>query len=80
MGLVGNVVTYLIIWWVVIFTVLPWGVNRLTHPAEGEDHGAPEKPMLIRKLFVTTFISAILWYIIKYLIEKGYLTLDLFPF
>lgn len=80
MGIVGNVVTYLIIWWVVIFTVLPWGVHRLKHPEKGEDHGAPEKPMLLRKLAVTTLISAILWYIIKYLIENGYLTLDLFPF
>ena len=80
MGLIGNIVTFFIIWWVVIFAVLPWGVHRLKNPEKGMEHGAPEKPLILRKLLLTTGISIILWGTLKYLIENDFLTLDLFPF
>jgi len=51
---------YFLIWWVVLFTVLPWGV-RSQHEdgdiAEGTDPGAPAVPNLGRKLLWTTLVS-----------------------
>ena len=44
-----------------IFAVLPWGVKVPKNPDPGHATSAPEKPMLWRKLAITTLISALLW-------------------
>lgn len=62
--------TYLIIWWVVIFAVLPWGVKVPENPDPGHATSAPEKPMLWRKLAITTLISALLWVVAYLIIES----------
>lgn len=62
--------TYLIIWWVVIFAVLPWGVKVPEQPEPGHATSAPEKPMLWRKLAITTLISALLW-LVAYLVVES---------
>lgn len=53
---------FLIIWWLVLFMVLPWGARRVdpNDLVPGEDHGAPEKPRLAIKFTVTTAISLVL--------------------
>jgi predicted secreted protein len=52
---------FFLIWWVVLFAVLPWGV-RSQHEggdiAPGTDPGAPAIPHLRRKLVWTTLVSA----------------------
>ncbi|MDP9196248.1 MAG: DUF1467 family protein [Pseudomonadota bacterium] len=53
--------TYLVIWWTVIFAVLPWGLRRDEAPVPGQDPGAPSNPRLGLKLAVTTLISAVVW-------------------
>jgi len=61
---------YFIIWWLVLFAVLPWGV-RSQHEdgnfVEGTDPGAPVVPALGRKLIWTTLVSAILFAILDLL-------------
>ena len=59
--------TYLLIWWVVLFTVLPLGVEPEKTPQIGNDAGAPEHPGIKRKLILTTLISAGVW-VVFYLI------------
>lgn len=58
-----SLVTFVIIWWMVLFMVLPWGVRT---PDEGEvERGhatsAPKQPRLWRKVLVTTGIALVLW-------------------
>ena len=65
---VNAIVTFICIWWVVLFTVLPWGVRRLENPQMGQEPGAPEKPMLWRKALITTVISIVIWLIIYYIV------------
>jgi predicted secreted protein len=51
---------YFLIWWIVLFTVLPWGVRSQTeneHVEPGTDPGAPAIPGLRRKLAWTTGIA-----------------------
>ncbi len=52
---------YVVIWWVVIFAVLPWGVRVPETHEPGHATRAPEAPMLGRKAVITTAISAVIW-------------------
>lgn len=70
---VTAIVLYLIIWWVVLFAVLPFGVHRTKNPEVGHDPGAPERPLLGRKVLATTLIALIIWGIIFYLIDNDIL-------
>jgi predicted secreted protein len=56
-----GLMVYLVIWWTVLFAILPLGVKRVENPGRGEDRGAPEQPELKRKAIITTLVSAALW-------------------
>ena len=70
MSLATSIAIYFIIWWVVLFAVLPWGVRSQHEDGTiipGSDPGAPAIPRLRRKLVWTTIIAAIvfaLWYVV----------------
>jgi predicted secreted protein len=61
MGWATGLMVYLVIWWTVLFAILPLGVKRVENPGRGEDRGAPERPELKRKAIITTLVSAALW-------------------
>ncbi|HEX2892210.1 DUF1467 family protein [Vineibacter terrae] len=52
---------FAVIWWTVIFAILPLGVRRIENPVRGADRGAPQRPDLKRKALITTAITAVLW-------------------
>lgn len=55
-------VLYTIIWWTVLFVVLPFGTRPVAEADEATGwRGAPERPMMGRKVAATTLISAVLW-------------------
>jgi predicted secreted protein len=70
MSLATAFAIYFIIWWVVLFAVLPWGVRSQHEDGAiipGSDPGAPAIPRLRRKLVWTTIVAAIvfaLWYVV----------------
>jgi len=69
MSWVSGVVLYVILWCVVLFAVLPWGV-RAAEPSDlGYAAGAPSNPQLVRKAIWTTAITAVLWLIIFLIIQ-----------
>lgn len=54
------IATFFLIWWVVLFAVLPFGIRSQHEAGEmvpGTDPGAPAIPNLLRKLVWTTLIS-----------------------
>jgi predicted secreted protein len=55
------VVAYVIIWWVVIFAVLPFGVRPTETGDVGHAAGAPANPRLWLKAGVTTLVAAVIW-------------------
>lgn len=61
MNWLGAFFIYMVVWWVVLFGVLPWGVRRNESPEAGHDHGAPAVTHLKQKLLVTTLITTVLW-------------------
>jgi len=56
-----GLMVYLVIWWTILFAVLPLGVRRAENPGRGQDPGAPEKPQLLRKAIITSLVAAVLW-------------------
>lgn len=64
MTITGAIVFFAITWWLVFFTVLPWGVR--THGDEGtlaetgHATSAPLRPRLVLKALVTTGITLVL--------------------
>ena len=56
-----GVAVYIIIWFVSLFTVLPYRANRAENPLPGTAESAPDNPRLKLKFAVTTGIAAVLW-------------------
>lgn len=61
MTLFTGLLVFIVIWWLVLFTVLPWGIRREEAPEEGHEPGAPSNPRLWLKAGITTLIAGILW-------------------
>ncbi len=81
MNPVGAIVSYLIIWWVVFFAVLPVGVQSQAEAGvivPGTDPGAPVKPDLWRKALWTTLIAAGLLLILLLAVQMGWIQLERF--
>jgi predicted secreted protein len=64
MPITTGVAIFFLIWWIVLFAVLPWGVRSQQEDAEvtpGTDPGAPAIPNLRRKLVWTTLVSVVVF-------------------
>ena len=70
-----GILVYVVIWWVTLFLVLPWGVKVPDEPEPGHATSAPVNPMMWRKALITTVIAAVFWGIAFWLIESDLLTL-----
>jgi predicted secreted protein len=60
MPVTTGVAIFFLIWWVVLFAVLPWGIRSQQEEgavAPGTDPGAPVLPRLRRVLIWTTLVS-----------------------
>lgn len=73
MSLLNTVFVYMLIWWLMLFTVLPLGVKRHKEDGKGFDMGAPEKPDLKKKLLINSFLSAVIVLVIQALVINGVL-------
>ncbi len=62
-------VLYNIIFWFVLFTVLPLWQKPDEVVEEGNTASAPSNPYLLRKFLVTAGISAALWLVVYFLIK-----------
>ncbi|GGG24172.1 DUF1467 family protein [Chelatococcus composti] len=68
MTIVTWLALYFIIWWTVLFAVLPFGVRSQAESGEvtsGTEPGAPVKPQLLKKALATTVVSAIILGVVK---------------
>ena len=76
MSVTGLAIIYIIIWWIVFFTILPIDVNRQKFTKiDGEDTGSPENPKMLKKFFYCTGITTVIFVIIYLLIKYEYLNL-----
>ena len=62
MTLTTALAIYFVVWWTVLFAVLPWGIRSQLESGEvvpGSDPGAPALPKLRSKLVWTTVVATI---------------------
>lgn len=71
MDVVGGIVAFVVIWTVVLFMVLPFGVRQPDVTESGHMPGAPENPRIGLKFAVTTGITAVIWIILYAAVEYG---------
>jgi predicted secreted protein len=74
---------YFVLWWIVLFLTLPFGVRSQHEDGEGTgqvvpgtDPGAPVAPRMGRKLIWTTLISAVLFAAAMLAYNAGYLNVE----
>jgi predicted secreted protein len=73
---------YFICWWLVLFAVLPFGVNPPEQEGDiitGHADSAPAQPRILLKFLITTVISAVIFAIIYAVIAYRLIPLDLLP-
>jgi len=67
---------FVLIWWIVLFTMLPLWVKKPSKPEPGTSKGAPEEAYMLRKMLITTLIAGILTGLIYMLVHYGVLSFD----
>jgi predicted secreted protein len=84
MNLASAIAIYFIIWWLVLFLVLPFGIRNAHDTGEtveaGNEPGAPVKPRLLQKALVTTLLATGVFAIFYLAQTRGFLSLESLPF
>jgi predicted secreted protein len=61
----SGIAVFFIVWWVCLFMVLPFGVRNAHEAGEtveaGNEPGAPVRPMLLKKVVVTTVLATVVF-------------------
>ena len=79
MSITGSLIIFVLIWWIIFFSLLPIDVDRKhKEKVEGVDKGSPENPRIIKKLIYTTIITSIIFIGIFMLVKYDYLNLRRF--
>jgi predicted secreted protein len=79
MSPVLSIALFFVIWWTVLFAVLPLGVKSQYEHGEvvpGTEGAAPHKPMLLRKVVITTIVAAIVFGAVDLTISRHWIQLD----
>ena len=79
MGITVSIIDYVLIWWIIFFSVLPIGIQsnkeKFREKIEGIDPGAPNNPKITKKFLITTIITSIIFIVIYYLVKFDLLNL-----
>jgi len=70
---------FFLIWWVVLFAVLPWGVRGQQEAGDvipGSDPGAPAIPNLRWKLVWTTLVAAVIFVAFYVVYAERWVTIE----
>lgn len=71
MGLLSTAFVFVIVWWLVLFMVLPFGVRPQTDPVPGTPASAPVRPRILLKFAITTAIALVLTGGVVWIVESG---------
>ena len=69
-----GIIVYVLVWWVTLFAILPLWVVPAERGELGHAAGAPKHPLLLRKVVVTSFVSAVIWIGIYLVVRSPWLS------
>ena len=76
MDFVSGLVVFILLWWWVFLMSLPFGIKTPDEVESGHATAAPEKPMLKCKVTVSTAIATVLFGIVYWIIDTGFISLS----
>ncbi|MGH1481113.1 MAG: DUF1467 family protein [Geminicoccales bacterium] len=71
MSIFTTALTFVIIWWLVLFMVLPFGAAPSEEVQHGHASSAPAKPRMLIKLLITTLIAVCLTALAIWFLDAG---------
>ena len=74
MNWLSGIVVYILVWWVTLFAILPLWVTPADPDDPGYAVGAPRRPLLLRKLLLTTAVAALIWAGIYIVVSEPWLS------
>ncbi|HET6522050.1 MAG TPA: DUF1467 family protein [Geminicoccaceae bacterium] len=75
MDLFGGMVVFVVVWWLVLFMVLPFGAAPPEEVERGMATSAPARPRMLVKVAITTVIALALTLLIGWVIDSGFIQL-----
>lgn len=82
MSITAAIAIYFVLWWTVLFAVLPWGVKSQHEGGTmeaGTDPGAPQRALLLPKAIVTTMISLAIFAAGYWIWQSGVIPFERIP-
>ncbi|HEX2840175.1 DUF1467 family protein [Hyphomicrobium sp.] len=82
MSLSLGIALYIMIWWMTLFAVLPFGVKTQGEAGEiveGTPASAPVAPRLLRTVFINTIVSALVFAFVGMALDRDWLGLYIPP-
>ncbi|MEO1612041.1 MAG: DUF1467 family protein [Pseudomonadota bacterium] len=79
MSVTSAIVLFAVCWFMILFIVLPLYIRsqeEAGHVEPGTPAGAPDQPMIKKKLIWTTIAAAIAWAILFTIITSGVITVE----
>ena len=76
MDFVSGLVVFILLWWWVFLMSLPFGIKTPDVVKSGHATSAPEKPLLRRKVTISTVIALVLFTIVYWIIDTGFMSLS----
>ena len=83
MSLALSFALFFMMWWIVLFTVLPLNIRTQGEDGDvvpGTPESAPIAPQLARKALLTTAITSVLFSLLYLNVVTGFISLDDIPF
>ncbi|CAH1673533.1 putative secreted protein [Hyphomicrobiales bacterium] len=72
----GTLALFFIIWWTTLFAILPFWVRSQAEGEEkdgipaGTEPGAPQHPLLLRKILVNTAVSIVVFIVVTIVVNS----------
>lgn len=79
MSLTSGIVLFAVTWFLILFMVLPLFVKSQEEAGDvepGTPAGAPDEPLMKRKLVWTTVGAVVVWGLLYLVIDSGVITVD----
>jgi predicted secreted protein len=82
MSLSLGIALYIMIWWMTLFAVLPFGVRTQAEAGEiveGTPESAPAAPRIVRTMLINTVVAAFVFAFVWMALEQDWLGLYIAP-